>query len=124
LMILYPLVLLGGVGLGLAAKRSTAWLVSGGAVTAAGLLLLVVQLAVGFPIEKSVARSLAQNAFYSPHPDASLASSMMVNVTYTPWLWLSLVAVLAALGCLAAELVCLRVLPAGGRAAACPGLPD
>jgi hypothetical protein len=126
LMIIIPFLLLTGIALGLA-LRPTALrvpLVAGTVLCA--LVLLFIQMAVGFPIEREIQAKIREAQEQqnrapgqvgvgpgNPWPAANnqfarvgnhLAAAM-IRTSYTPWFWLFVVVLVGSLGPLVGELV-------------------
>jgi hypothetical protein len=103
LMVAYPLVLLGGIVLGVRARRHqsrTAALVA--CCVAAGLLLWV-EASWGFPLERAVRSVDVKGRVPGADVFVALSTSGLVEVGYTKWFWLSAVAVGGALAAAGAE---------------------
>jgi hypothetical protein len=102
-MVAYPLALLGGIVLGVRARRHpfcSAALV--GCCVAAGLLLGV-EASRGFPLERAVRTVDAKGRLAGADFSVALSTSGLVEVGYTKWFWLSAVAVGGALAAAGAE---------------------
>jgi hypothetical protein len=103
LMVLYPLVLLSGCLLGLRTRRvglRSAALV--GCSLAAALLFLL-QASRGLPLEQAVRTVDAQGRMAGADFRIALNTSGLVEVGYTPWFWLSAVALVVALATAGAD---------------------
>ena len=110
LMCLYPPPLLIGVAFGVFAPMGGARRLVVGCSAACALCLLVMQTAVGFPVEagmrRGVAQSFAEEAARvrgEPPPPAADAAAAGFVAVYTPWLWLSFAGDGAALFAVALE---------------------
>ena len=109
-MCLYPPPLLIGVAFGVFAPMGGARRLVVGCSAACALCLLVMQTAVGFPVEagmrRGVAQSFAEEAARvrgEPPPPAADAAAAGFVAVYTPWLWLSFAGDGAALFAVALE---------------------
>ncbi|MCI0459282.1 MAG: hypothetical protein L0Z62_20225 [Gemmataceae bacterium] len=103
LMVLYPLVLLGGSLFGLLTRRDRfrcAALV--GCSLVAGLLLLL-QASRGFPLDQAARTLDAKGRLAGVDLRIALSTSGLVEVHYTPWFWLSAIALGGALVAASAE---------------------
>jgi hypothetical protein len=103
LMAVYPLILVGGGLVGLRARRD--WVrrtVLVGCSLAAGLLLLL-QASRGFSLERAVRTLDAKGQFAGADFRIALSMSGLLEVGYTPWFWLSAVALGCALATACAE---------------------
>ena len=97
LMAVYPFALLGGCWLGLRARRD--WVRSAAVVgcSLAAALLFLLQASKGFPLEQAVRTVDTQGRVAGTDFRIALNTSGLVEVGYTPWFWLSAVALTGAL---------------------------
>jgi predicted Zn finger-like uncharacterized protein len=100
LLALYPLCLVAGAAAAGFARTRPLRVFSGAGAAGLAALVLVAQMAAGFPIEHDVAKALADR---EPPPEGIAPLVPVVDASYTPWLWLSLAGVLVALALAAAE---------------------
>lgn len=124
LMIVFGLLVVAGIVLGFASPRATLVLPI---LAGTALLVLAAQLAIGFPVEKKIKEANDKQAAMkksTPSPGSSgdpfggsgspfggsssssgpmLGGDMTMAVKYTPWLWIALLALVAAAGLAVAE---------------------
>jgi hypothetical protein len=127
LLALYPLLLIGGIVCGLAIRPDgrRRWLVGG--LAGAALVVLLIQVAVGLPLAQELASThghigeeLQRSSRFDDLGMKGLAAGVALSIEaqYTAWLWLCLLANLAAVIAPLAEGPALRRLwrRVGGRA--------
>jgi hypothetical protein len=103
LMAVYPLALLGGCLAGLLVRRDRlrpAALVGGGLAAS----LLLIQASQGFPLERAARTLDAKGRLADADFRVALSTSGLLDVRYTPWFWLSAVALGTALAAACTEL--------------------
>jgi hypothetical protein len=117
LMATFPIVLVAGilVGLMLPIGRGRRWLVAGCGVV--GILLIAVQMKVGFPLEhamyKLYAKELSEIAAKGNKADT------VIHIQYTPWFLMAVLALFVALGLTGLEWWLLRRAREPAAAARC-----
>lgn len=95
-MVLYPVLLLGGMAAGLLVRKD--WLRSAlvlGCTLSVGLVLLV-QTRVGFPLEQAVPRAGPKEVSIGDMIKIEASSIPGFEIHYTVWFWLTVIALLAA----------------------------
>jgi len=93
----FPILLLLGIVFGLADRAGSVPRVGVAVCVGAALLMLVVQMGVGFPVERDIGKKAAQDAGKKKDdPDIGAAVAIAFEVRYTPWLWITVGAVMTA----------------------------
>jgi hypothetical protein len=95
-MVLFPLLLLGGMAAGLTVRNQwirSAWLI--GCTLCAGMVILM-QTRVGFPLEQAVARIDPKRVSIGDAIRIETSSIPGFEIHYTAWFWMSVIALLAA----------------------------
>jgi hypothetical protein len=134
LMIVIPFLMLGGIALGLAVRPTVLRVALVGGLVVAAVVLLFVQMAMGFPLQKAVNEAMERemrraddqrkaliaqggapfggpgaNPFggpgMNPFGGPGLGANPLVETVYTPWFWLWLVALVGSLGPLVGEMI-------------------
>lgn len=96
LVAIYFLFVITGAIIGLFPKPARSLMV---AILSAALVFLVIQMIAGFPVEQSIIDRLAESKGQGKYEiEASIAVSSMIEISYTPWLWMSLMAIILSLG--------------------------
>jgi hypothetical protein len=113
-MALYALLLVSGMLAGILVWKNplrSALLIGCSALAA---LVLFIQVRLGFPLEQAVPKTVATQVSLGQRIGMEIAAPTLLETRYTGWFWLSVVAVLGALGAAATEFWVLRQ-PSGPR---------